>query len=245
MVVINLLIICLRSFVDGSYSKEWALKLDVPIISIDYSLAPEAVFPRAVEEVFFVYCWALQNAERVGSTGENIVLVGDSAGANLITSCVIKCIEMGIPKPKGMLNIYAAFEVNYAAVPSRFLGLMDVILPYKTHMRLFNAYTGVEKTPTPVTKNREIPKPPEDEFAHPIPQHHHLSPYLAPDDVLKNFPKTIILSTIIDSCLDECVEFAKKLKKLDVDVSLDVLEGLNHGFLNFAQVTINNSLKAN
>jgi hormone-sensitive lipase len=30
--------------------------------------------------------------------------------------------------------------------------------------------------------------------------------------------------------------FAKKLRKLGVDVSLDVIDGLPHGFLNFTQV---------
>lgn len=66
--------------IDGSYLREWADKLDVPILSVDYRLAPKAAFPRALEEVFYAYCWALQNAELLGSTGENIVFVGDSAG---------------------------------------------------------------------------------------------------------------------------------------------------------------------
>jgi acetyl esterase/lipase len=40
----------------------------------------------------------------------------------------------------------------------------------------------------------------------------------------------------MDPCLDDCVMFAKKLRKLGVDVSLDVIDGLPHGFLNFSQV---------
>ena len=42
----------------------------------------------------------------------------------------------------------------------------------------------------------------------------------------------------MDPCLDDCVMFAKKLKTLNVDVSLDILEGLPHGFLNFTMVIL-------
>lgn len=204
-------------------------------------MAPKAAFPRALEEVFYAYCWALQNAELLGSTGENIVFVGDSAGANLITACTIKCIEMGIKLPKGILGIYGAFEVDHVMMPSRYLGLYDVILPYVQHMRLFNAYLGyVKKNKDEVvaTTNQEVPKAQADEFSRKIPKNYLTSPRYAPDEILREFPSTVILSTNLDSCLDECVEFAKQLKRLGVAVKLDILEGLNHGFLNFSRVRL-------
>ena len=67
-----------------SYLRDWAKILNVPILSIDYNLAPYAPYPRALEEVFYAYAWALKNAKLLGSTGEAVVLAGDSAGANLI-----------------------------------------------------------------------------------------------------------------------------------------------------------------
>lgn len=226
------------TFTDGSYSKEWAKLLDVPIVSMDYSLAPEAPFPRAVEEIFYAYCYVLKNPEQFGWTGENIVLVGDSAGANLVTTCVIRCIETGAPKPTGLLLIYAAFEANYLMAPSRYLGLMDVVLAYMTHMRLFNVYNDIQRAPVESLRvNRKIPLPPINEFDAKIPLSHLTSPRFAPTEVLSLFPSTIILSTNLDGCLDECVEFAKKLKSLGVDVKLEILEGLNHGFLNFNLVS--------
>ena len=33
---------------------------------MDYSLAPENPFPRALEECFYVYAWALKNSEQLG-----------------------------------------------------------------------------------------------------------------------------------------------------------------------------------
>lgn len=46
----------------------------------------------------------------------------------------------------------------------------------------------------------------------------------------------ILQSVQMDPFLDDCVMFAKKLKKLGVAVSLDILDDLPHGFLNFSQV---------
>lgn len=42
----------------------------------------------------------------------------------------------------------------------------------------------------------------------------------------------------LDPCLDDCVMFGKRLKRLGHNVSLDVLEGLPHGFLNFSLVCV-------
>lgn len=51
------------------YLRQWAKETGVPILSIDYSLAPEAPFPRALEEVTYAYAWALKNYNLLGSTG--------------------------------------------------------------------------------------------------------------------------------------------------------------------------------
>ena len=55
-----------------AYLREWAKELDIPIISVDYSLAPEARFPLALEEGLFVYEWLQQpeNHRSIGSTCE-------------------------------------------------------------------------------------------------------------------------------------------------------------------------------
>lgn len=44
----------------------------------------------------------------------------------------------------------------------------------------------------------------------------------------------------MDPCLDDCVMFARKLKKLGRPVSLEILKGLPHGFLNFTMVSLLN-----
>lgn len=122
------------------YLREWAVALNVPILSIDYSLAPTAPYPRALEEVFFAYCWAIKNSELLGSTAETVVMCGDSAGANLNLACVMKCIEMGVRKPDGVFMAYCPVLVNFDPSPSRLLCLMDPLLPFGFMMRCLKAY---------------------------------------------------------------------------------------------------------
>lgn len=180
--------------------------MNIPIFSVDYSLAPEAPFPRAIEEVLYAYCWALKNPELVGSTGENIIFVGDSAGGNIMTATLIKCIEMGVPKPKGLFNVYPVYMADYASVPSRFECSMEVILPFMTYMRLFQAYKGYVGKKEPSTLiNREIPKTQFD-VSDVIPKNYLFSPQLAPNEILKQFPPTSIISTNLDPGLDDSVE---------------------------------------
>lgn len=59
------------------YMRTWTNELDIPILSIDYSLAPEAPYPRALEEVLYAYVWALKHTNSLlGSTAKKIVFVG-------------------------------------------------------------------------------------------------------------------------------------------------------------------------
>lgn len=60
-----------------TYLRAWATNTGVPILSIDYSLAPQAPFPRALEEVLYAYAWALNHASTLlGSTGKKVLLAG-------------------------------------------------------------------------------------------------------------------------------------------------------------------------
>lgn len=61
-----------------TYLRQWAQAMAVPILSVDYSLAPEAPFPRALEDTLYAYCWALNNADILGTTAERIVFAGNS-----------------------------------------------------------------------------------------------------------------------------------------------------------------------
>ncbi|XP_051692317.2 hormone-sensitive lipase isoform X3 [Oryctolagus cuniculus] len=126
------------------YLKSWAQELGVPILSIDYSLAPEAPFPRALEECFYAYCWAVKHCALLGSTGERICLAGDSAGGNLCFTVSLRAAAYGVRVPDGIMAAYPATLLQSAASPSRLLSLMDPLLPLSVLSKCVSAYAGAQ-----------------------------------------------------------------------------------------------------
>lgn len=227
------------------YLREWAALTEIPILTIDYSLAPKAPFPRAIEEIFYAYCWALKNSEHVGWSGEKVIFVGDSAGGNLLTCLTILCIEKGIRRPDGILLIYTPHLVGFPVAPARFMSLIDPVLPFGFTSRLIKSYCedfdGIDQNnnAAKVNKNKTENvgyKSYEEEFNVKLKRSYLMSGFFAPDDILRKFPPTKMLSTNFDPCLDDGIEFAKKLRNLNVETHVDVIPGLIHGFLYFVQV---------
>ena len=64
-------------------------------LGVDYRLAPEHLFPSAVEDSLAAYNWAIDYGFEPG----NIVLAGDSAGGGLVVSVLLAARESGLPLP--------------------------------------------------------------------------------------------------------------------------------------------------
>jgi len=237
-----------------TYLRYWAVSLDMPILSIDYSLAPEFPFPRQLQEILYAYAWALNNLELLGTTGKKIVFAGDSAGGNLMLSVTLWASSLNLPLPKGLFLAYTPLLVRFAPSPSRLLCLTDPLLPFGFMMRCLNAYAGQDLDAT-VGSESSANKPeekqhqtiedseqldhlkthnPSDELdLFYVPTSPLLSPFLASDDAVRKLPIISFLTIELDPCLDDSVEFAKRHRRLGGEVSLNILPGLSHGFLNF------------
>ncbi|KAI1901538.1 hypothetical protein AGOR_G00035450 [Albula goreensis] len=127
-----------------NYLKSWSQELTVPILSVDYSLAPEAPFPRALEECFYAYCWALKHCHLLGTTAERVCLAGDSAGGNLCITVAMRAASQGVRVPDGIMVAYPATLLTTYASPSRLLTLIDPMLPLSVLSKCLSAYAGTE-----------------------------------------------------------------------------------------------------
>ena len=56
------------------------------VFSVDYRLGPEHPYPAPLEDVSRAFCWVTEHADEHGADLSNLVLAGESAGANLILS---------------------------------------------------------------------------------------------------------------------------------------------------------------
>ena len=90
-----------------NYLRKWCNKLEVPVISIDYGLAPENPYPKALDDVWQAYNWILDNAaDEFQIDLNNIILIGDSAGGNLAMSLVYLLIMHNKKLPNALFLAY-------------------------------------------------------------------------------------------------------------------------------------------
>jgi acetyl esterase len=59
------------------------------VVNVNYHLAPAHPFPAAVTDVSAAWQWLVANAARLGGDLSRVVVAGESAGANLVTSLTL------------------------------------------------------------------------------------------------------------------------------------------------------------
>ena len=192
-----------------NYLRKWAIQCKVPIISIDYSLSPDVKFPVALNEVYQAYLWIVYFSE---ININKIILAGDSAGGNLISSLVYLLIITNKRLPDNMFLIYPAccLSVNYIN-PSFLMAFDDKILPSGLLNHILKAYLGEEVSLTNC-------------FA---------SPIFVDDKILKHMPPCNIYIGSSDVLRDQGLVYASRLLKLGVKCSIHEMMNFPHGFISF------------
>ena len=66
------------------------------VISINYRLAPEAVFPLAIEDCLKVLSWAKNKGAQYDFDCSRVLLAGDSAGGNLAAAVALRLKQDGV-----------------------------------------------------------------------------------------------------------------------------------------------------
>ncbi len=82
-----------------SFCAEAARALDLPVVAVDYRLAPEAPFPAAPDDCEAVARWVADSPAELGLHVTGLVLAGDSAGGNLtiVTAQALRDRPAGAP----------------------------------------------------------------------------------------------------------------------------------------------------
>ena len=81
------------------------------VCGVDYHRAPEHRYPTQLNEVLAAVRWLRDEGPALGVDAKRIVLIGESAGANL---CVLTAVHMRSEAPKALSGL-ALFYGNYAA----------------------------------------------------------------------------------------------------------------------------------
>ena len=118
---------------------EICARTGLPVLAVAYRLAPEHVFPAALDDSWVAYRF-------LTGEGRRVIVAGDSAGANLCAALCMRTRRFGYDQPKKQVLIYPA------------LGLAGDTPSYREHAnapmlraidceRYWNAYAGARRVP--------------------------------------------------------------------------------------------------
>ncbi|MFM0281373.1 alpha/beta hydrolase fold domain-containing protein [Paraburkholderia sediminicola] len=92
--------------------REYAQRAGIAVIGVDYTRAPDARFPQALDECVDVVRWAGQQAGRLELDAAQIFIGGDSAGASLSMGAALTLRDANEPLLKGVVLNYGSFGSN-------------------------------------------------------------------------------------------------------------------------------------
>lgn len=77
------------------------------VLVADYRLAPEAVFPAAVEDALAAFTWMRDNGPGGPATAGSTFIAGDSAGGGLTLATMLSAREQGVELPQAAVTLSA------------------------------------------------------------------------------------------------------------------------------------------
>lgn len=189
---------------DDAFMQQFVDECHCKVASIDYALAPEEMFPTALEQCYATVLYAQQHAAELGIDPERIALMGHSAGGNF-------CIGVGILNARRKQLSIKGFVLDYppcdVATDAFDKPLPKGCIPPQM-ARIFDAaYRKPEDSKNPL-----------------------ISPVFAEASELAGFPRTLVITCEKDSLAGEAQTFAAHLKDAGVDVQTRHFEGVPHAF---------------
>lgn len=177
---------------------------DAEVFSIDYRVAPTNMYPSALDDAVEVYKYLLNN----GYDNNKIIIVGDSAGGNLVLSLTLYLKDNNIDLPKAVIAISPWADLEYNASSRRYNKERDLILGSK----------GLKM---------------RSEVVHPryIEEKDIKNPYISPIyGDYTGFPDLLVQVGSYEVLLDDSKQVISNAKLAGVNVSFTVYKGMSHDF---------------
>lgn len=181
------------------------------VLSVDYRLAPEHVYPAAHDDAYDSWVWAHEAASELAIDPARVLLCGDSAGANLAIGVARRAqYEHHLPRLCGQVLFYPVTDAPDAGHDS-YVEFSEGFGLTAKDMDWFWAHYHSGNGATSGTARQ-----------------------LNAAD-LAGLPSTIVFTAAYDVLRDEGEAFALRLGQEGVQCTLKRCQGLNHNFLSFAQ----------
>jgi acetyl esterase len=180
------------------------------VVSVDYRLAPEHVFPAAADDAYDALVWA---ASRTGlAHGRPVVVAGDSAGGNLAAVTALRARDFGGPPIALQVLVYPVVDCDLDRRSYREYDGDELILNRRDMVWFWDRYT-------PDAAARVNP---------------YASPLRAPS--LSGLPPAYVVTAEHDPLRDEGFAYADRLRVARVPVEHRHFGSQIHAFFTFTGV---------
>ncbi len=195
------------------------------VVFPEYRLAPETPYPGAHEDSFAAVEYIYDHADELHIDRNRLMVAGDSAGSVLTNACVMKDIESGKNMIRKIYLLYPACDSRKPQEIEEYTWTYDRYPMLEEQAEI--AKSRVDRIKAAMEHNGL------DLYGQGFSQPHNplMSAYEASDEVLSKFPETVVNNSEFDYLRIGGEEFAKKLKKLGVNVRLVTYCGCDHGIL--------------
>lgn len=192
------------------------------VFNIDYRLAPTHQFPAAVEDVATALRWIVRHAPAMGGDLSQLILAGESAGANLATGLAISSAWRR-PEPWAQM----VWELNVQPkVLAPACGYLEVSNPGR-HAQL-HGLPGWIDTRIQAVSDLYLPT-----HASPEPEHDYANPLLFLERGIppkRRFPATFAIGGGNDPVRTDTVRLGQALEALGVPHQVEMYAGGGHAF---------------
>lgn len=182
-----------------------AARTQMQVLHLDYPLSPEAQFPEALDALFDVYAVLLDQ----GVQAKDIILSGDSCGANLALALALKIQQNQLPQVSGLVLMSPFLDLTLSSESLRYNRKHDALLSIEA------LETGIDYY-VPRSVDRADPL---------------VSPFFAE---LKGLPPIHIQVGSKEILLDDAQRFKVKAEEADLDVEFKLYTGMWHNFQMFS-----------
>ncbi len=191
----------------ASFCAEMARLLDLPVVSVDYRLAPENPWPAAPDDCEAAARWVANGPAELGRKATSLVVCGDSAGGNLaiVTAAALRDAPAAVPVI-AQIPFYPATD-STREYPS-YTAFGEGYLLTRASMEWFEAAYATEKT------------------------HVRASPLLGD---MAGMPPAVVITASLDPIRDQGRAYAAALIAAGVPTVFREARGNIHGFITLRQ----------
>lgn len=186
------------------FCAELARQMDLPVLAVDYRLAPENPWPAGVEDCIAAARWAAESPEALGRQVTGLVTCGDSAGGNFAI-----VVSLALRDEPAAVSVLAQWPIYPAADPGNgypsFTDFAEGYLLTREGMRWF------------------------DQCYRPDVKDWRYSPLVKSQT---GMPPTLVVTASLDPIRDQGRAYAAACVEAGVPTVFREAEGNIHGFIN-------------